>query len=93
VCGLAKSYSSDGAHNQPVGGQDGAGGSQGGGERPNGGASCQQQAAMLERQQQLEEQLAALQADNERLETDRRDMGRRLGEYCATVAKVGGGWG
>lgn len=44
---------------------------------------------LLERQQQLEEQLRALTSDNERLEADRREMGRRLGEYCATVAKVG----
>jgi hypothetical protein len=35
------------------------------------------------------DELATLRADNERLEADRREMGLRLGEYRATVAKVG----
>lgn len=39
-------------------------------------------------EQPLMPQLASLQADNERLEADRREMGMRLGEYRATVAKV-----
>jgi hypothetical protein len=36
------------------------------------------------------DQIAALRADNERLEADRREMGLRLGEHRATVAKVRG---
>jgi len=35
-----------------------------------------------------QQQLTVLQADNERLEADRLEMGQRLGEYRATVAKV-----
>ncbi len=38
---------------------------------------------------ELGQRMAALRIDNERLEVDRLEMGQRLGEYRAAVAKVG----